>query len=246
VVHPEEHRARRRTVPRSAAGAGREPDQLQRVTVRVAELERAHAAVHRRQALRSAVADRVPSGAAAQVAVGGVHIVHHDGQVLEPQVVAAAVHRVGPARRGNLHQRNRVRPQSQQGLFRRAPLNPERNHRRRVYCAAPKEGEAQCVLVEPFGLAEVGYDAAEPRNAHRWWPACKCHGCQGQRGRGSHTRRGGPGHAARVQHAHTDGHRRLLFSNTPKRSSARYATPSFPGGPVRFGPVSRQPAWRVA
>jgi hypothetical protein len=67
------------------------PEQLERVAIEIAKLERAHAATARRQALRSAVADRPPIRTRAEMRIGPIHVRHDDREVLEPQIVAAAV-----------------------------------------------------------------------------------------------------------------------------------------------------------
>ena len=117
-------------VPDRAALAGREPQQLQRVAIRIAELERPHGAVRGRQQLRAAIGDRLPPGAADEVGVRGIDVVHHYRQMLEPQIVASAVRRVWPAWHGASHQRDLLGAEPHHDLL--GITQPERGQRRLI------------------------------------------------------------------------------------------------------------------
>ena len=49
--------------------------------------------------------------------VGSVHVVHDNRQMLEPQIVAPAVRRVGPALRGEAHQGDVLRAEPHHDLL---------------------------------------------------------------------------------------------------------------------------------
>src|SRR5215471_12232525 len=99
-----------------SALAFREPDEFEVVPLRVPVVKRPDAC-HRReivwQGLRPCA--YVPDVMSAQCGIGHIHIADNDGEVLKPQVVAAAIRRNGAAswRRNELSELNLLLPNSQ-------------------------------------------------------------------------------------------------------------------------------------
>ena len=90
-------------MPDGAALARREIKQLERMAVGIAELEGAYPAVLRRQSLWPAARNRlVPDPVQTHHRL--VDVGHDDGEMLKPQVRAAAVGGIGAARPAILHE----------------------------------------------------------------------------------------------------------------------------------------------
>ena len=97
-------RCARSLLPLGISMTRRKPQELQRMAVGVTKLERPHAAARCRQSFRALGADRPPSRARPKPGVGRVHVAYDDGEMLKPQVVAAAVRRIIPPARLTMHE----------------------------------------------------------------------------------------------------------------------------------------------
>jgi len=153
-------------LPSRACLCGRKPEQLERVSVWVAKLERAHAATARRQVLRSADADRLPTRTRAQMRVGTIHVGYDDSEMLEPEIVAATVGRIRGRRRSRLHERERLRAK----------------HQLRFVGTAPHAAESQCPAIKIRGYGQICDDTSQLRQANRDVPGIRCADAGGLQG----------------------------------------------------------------
>ena len=180
MVDPEKRARRPAVLPGGATLARREPEQLQRVAIGVAELERPHRAIRRRQQFGTCLADATPTGSRGHMGIGGVHVADHDRQMLEPQIVAPAIGRIGPARRVELHKGDFLPAQTQHDL-------PCRSHAKRR-CGRLADGfpadrvAAERAAIKRRGSVHIRNHTADPQDALRPLPPVHP-GCQRQRGR---------------------------------------------------------------
>src|ERR1700761_1167091 len=125
VVDAEKRGRGRAEMPLLTALAGRKPEQLKRMAVRIAEFESALAAIGARELLGAAPADWLPAGAGGKIGVGPVHVTHDDRQMLEPEIAALALSREGPALGLELHQGDLLLAEPHHQLLGGGALQPE-------------------------------------------------------------------------------------------------------------------------
>jgi len=146
----------------------RKPEQFERMPVGIAKLESPHTAAARRQTLGSAGADRSPTGTGAQVGICPIHVGHHDRQMLEPEIVAAAVCWVGRGRRTRLHEREGLRAELQHDLpGGGAPGGVQGKVDAALDLAAADAAKCQGIAIECLGRGEVADETRQVRQAFR-------------------------------------------------------------------------------
>ena len=84
-----------RPLPEGPPLSGREPQQLQRVTVGIAKLESAHTAISFWQGLGAVERDGLHASRA-DAGVSSVHVRYNDCEMLEPEIGALAIRGVWP------------------------------------------------------------------------------------------------------------------------------------------------------
>jgi hypothetical protein len=100
-----------------------------------------------------------------KMSVSKVHVVHHDRQMLEPQIVAPAVPRVWPALPGELHQGDVLRAEPHHDLHGANIPTPSAASVAMVGASSRNDTKPQPVPVEGLRTVQVRHNAADPQDA---------------------------------------------------------------------------------
>jgi hypothetical protein len=125
------------------------------MTIRIAELERSHAAILRRQGLGSARGDR-SNAAASDARIGAIHVADDDRQMLEPQVRTAAVPWIGASLVSILYELNLLVPKAHREYVDHSALDTDKAGKPRIVAMLSTERfEAEDVAIEALRAVEV-------------------------------------------------------------------------------------------
>ena len=162
MVDAEEQLAAAPLLPVLRAAILRKSQQLERMTVEVAELERLDAA---RQRHWTALRDRREPSRRLELRVGLGHVRNDDREVLEPKIGAGAPWRVGSAERIELQQHDFLIAQRHGGEARHRLGHAHEVGESGIGLATAGRDEIEGVDEEALALVEVGHDQPEARHA---------------------------------------------------------------------------------